>query len=328
MKDLSIRYKIGGLIAAAVGIFIAMASYFYFGLLSDTEGKLQQLETLDRMTSLSQEARAHLMEARVYEGQFLMTRSLESAGQARRQVQAGLRNLEELNTLTRQPSTQQVVTDMQISLQSYGEIFENVVALWQEKGLTEEDGARGALRSAVHNVETELNAKSLDNLTVTMLMVRRHEKDYLLRGSEKYITRTQNRVEEIKGKISETAAFEEADKQKLNGLWDEYIAKFNLLVQVDQQIAQTMQQIPDLVQRIERQSSQIHQLNVQESEAIVRGVVESEEQAKILVIIVSLICCAALIIFGVFVIRYITRPIEMASAAMEQLKLGRLVQIK
>ena len=49
------------------------------------------------------------------------------------------------------------------------------------------------LRAAVHAVEEKLAEANLDALTVKMLMMRRHEKDFMLRGDEKYIANIDQR---------------------------------------------------------------------------------------------------------------------------------------
>src|SRR5438046_1255111 len=54
-------------------------------------------------------------------------------------------------------------------------------------GLNETLGLSGSLRTAVHGIEAKL--KEIDNprLTSWMLMMRRHEKDFMLRRDQKYV---------------------------------------------------------------------------------------------------------------------------------------------
>src|ERR1700746_2323552 len=53
-------------------------------------------------------------------------------------------------------------------------------------GFNEKDGLQGKLRAAVHSVESKLKTFDQPRLSVLMLMMRRHEKDFMLRGDEKY----------------------------------------------------------------------------------------------------------------------------------------------
>ena len=54
-------------------------------------------------------------------------------------------------------------------------------------GVTEKEGLRGQLRDAVHHAERVLKQARARDLTISMLMERRHEKDFMLRGKPKYV---------------------------------------------------------------------------------------------------------------------------------------------
>ena len=69
---------------------------------------------------------------------------------------------------------------------------EDVVAKLGDLGLTQDLGLQGALRTSVHGVEDLLNKQiaagmNLDGVMVQMLMLRRHEKDFMLRRDPTYI---------------------------------------------------------------------------------------------------------------------------------------------
>ena len=69
----------------------------------------------------------------------------------------------------------------------YGADFERLVGLQQKIGFSPEEGLRGDLRGAVHKAEAEIKALSDYRLLADMLMLRRNEKDFMLRLSTKYI---------------------------------------------------------------------------------------------------------------------------------------------
>ena len=54
-------------------------------------------------------------------------------------------------------------------------------------GLNETLGLSGALRGAVHDIETKLKEIDDPRLTSWMLMMRRNEKDFMLRRDQKYV---------------------------------------------------------------------------------------------------------------------------------------------
>ncbi|MEM8753377.1 MAG: methyl-accepting chemotaxis protein, partial [Pseudomonadota bacterium] len=65
-------------------------------------------------------------------------------------------------------------------------------------GLTEKLGLEGDLRSSVHGVEKRINEFGDFEMKSKMLMMRRHEKDFMMRGGDKYVTRLNDRVAEFK----------------------------------------------------------------------------------------------------------------------------------
>ena len=65
--------------------------------------------------------------------------------------------------------------------------FTSLVAAEIKLGLNETLGLSGALRGAVHDIETKLKEIDDPRLTSWMLMMRRNEKDFMLRRDQKYV---------------------------------------------------------------------------------------------------------------------------------------------
>jgi len=80
---------------------------------------------------------------------------------------------------------------------TYGATFARAHQLQVRRGLTPEAGLEGQLRRAVQGIEATVKDQGLAELTVIMLMVRRHEKDYLLRGDVKYLSEIATRIKEF-----------------------------------------------------------------------------------------------------------------------------------
>ncbi|MEG0008677.1 MAG: methyl-accepting chemotaxis protein [Aeromonas sp.] len=74
---------------------------------------------------------------------------------------------------------------------AYSKAFNELVAQQQKIGLGPEDGLYGQLRAAVHKVEEALKAQDQQALLITMLQLRRAEKDFMLRSDIQYLTRFQ-----------------------------------------------------------------------------------------------------------------------------------------
>jgi methyl-accepting chemotaxis protein len=71
----------------------------------------------------------------------------------------------------------------------YEQQFNAVVAEQQKVGLDPESGLYGELRKAAHQLESEFKALNQDKAMVSLLQLRRHEKDFMLRLDLKYLER-------------------------------------------------------------------------------------------------------------------------------------------
>ncbi len=114
--------------------------------------------------------------------------------------------------------------------QAFGAAYQAVDHL----GFTEDQGLRGQLRDAVHAVEERLNKvvdmaigtklEAANAMLIKMLMMRRHEKDYMLRGDrEKYLSRITDRQAEFLT-ILASAPMLDAEKETLTSLLADYVA--------------------------------------------------------------------------------------------------------
>ncbi|MBK1696701.1 methyl-accepting chemotaxis protein [Rhodovibrio salinarum] len=101
--------------------------------------------------------------------------------------------------------------------------FQAIAAGVKELGFDENAGLRGQLRSAVHAVEEKLNEADLDALTIKMLMMRRHEKDFMLRGDQKYLDRIEARRTEFDRLLAD-APVTDRFRREVGTLMDAYTA--------------------------------------------------------------------------------------------------------
>ncbi len=73
-------------------------------------------------------------------------------------------------------------------LEEYKEKLEEIFELKKQLGVNHKEGLYGRLRQSIHKVEKEfLRHKGAIELSYHMLKLRRHEKDFMLRGLKKYI---------------------------------------------------------------------------------------------------------------------------------------------
>ena len=79
------------------------------------------------------------------------------------------------------------MTTVLAAMDQYQQSFTAVVADVRKIGFDENSGLQGALRGSVHDIEQLIDGDHEPRLAAAMLMMRRHEKDFLARLDRKYI---------------------------------------------------------------------------------------------------------------------------------------------
>ncbi len=129
---------------------------------------------------------------------------------------------------------------------TYQNNFELLVEIVLEKGF-KNYGLIGQMRDKIHTVESLTDQyPEHPEFKISMLMLRRNEKDYLLRKDLKYLDKFNNNLEIFKDQISKTNI---NSKTHFTRLLNEYLSLFNQVIQRDVKIGLT------------NKKGQIHALN-------------------------------------------------------------------
>jgi methyl-accepting chemotaxis protein len=110
-------------------------------------------------------------------------------------------------------------------LQEYGAVFSEMVKIDHTIGLDHKSGLYGGLRDAIHKVEEEMKSLQDHQLQSDMLMLRRREKDFMLRWDMKYVEYFNNDFETFTRHLS-VRDYPRATKDKITGLMKSYQDRF------------------------------------------------------------------------------------------------------
>ncbi|HEX9843334.1 MAG TPA: hypothetical protein VGC20_11320, partial [bacterium] len=131
-------------------------------------------------------AKETLLQTRRGEKDFLLRSDAKYAEQARANADRLAAVFRAMQQLPLTDAEMRRVGELQAGLGTYRTAFDQMVASSMELGLTENEGLQGSLRKAVHTIESTLEQHGQIALTASMLAMRRHEKDFILRGQERY----------------------------------------------------------------------------------------------------------------------------------------------
>ncbi len=128
------------------------------------------------------------------------------------------------------------LNSLSTELKNCSENFKKLVEISKVKGLNENQGLQGKFRDAVHSFEDQLKKKNDSLLYKDVLMLRRHEKDFMLRNNLKYIGKFDKHVEVLRKNLSNNSNFLDSEKENLVVLLDSYIKTFKDLVDMNVKI--------------------------------------------------------------------------------------------
>ncbi|MEA3522913.1 MAG: methyl-accepting chemotaxis protein [Campylobacterota bacterium] len=91
----------------------------------------------------------------------------------------------------------QYILDLEKMISHYHEAFLQVVAIQKKIGLHSKDALYGSVREAVHKVQESAKSSNNDTLYAKVLTLRKHEKDFMLRRSSKYIDKFNHDIAQL-----------------------------------------------------------------------------------------------------------------------------------
>jgi len=196
LNSLKISVRIGILAAMGVASVLILGSTYVAGDLSTSAAAADQQDNAE-LAQLAMSVEIGALQMRRNEKDFLLRKDMKYV---ERYEESALNVLDALDAMQNLPAAAEVRAEIEVieqGITAHIGQFRAVVSLSQQLGLDENQGVQGRLRAAVQAVEEKLKEADLDVLTVKMLMMRRHEKDFMLRGAEKYVGRIDERRAEF-----------------------------------------------------------------------------------------------------------------------------------
>ncbi|HOV04005.1 MAG TPA: methyl-accepting chemotaxis protein, partial [Kaistiaceae bacterium] len=257
---------------------------------------------------------------------FVGAPSVEQKQQAMAEVEAMRTAIGQIATTDIDPK---LVADAKAHVDEMADAFELLSARMEVVGYDEKSGLQGALRDAVHAVEDQLAAKRrasvtpelFDAVMVEMLMLRRFEKDYMLRSDDRYL----QQFDETRARFDRVLARAMAPGAERDGLtssMDAYQAGFKDWAagrvaekEAHDMIEEAEDEIFPHIDEI-KQAAKQHVAEADQQLAAARWMIDAELAGIIVLIAVFGT------IGGMIIARSITRPIADITGVMQELAKG------
>jgi methyl-accepting chemotaxis protein len=213
------------------------------------------------------------------------------------------------------------VEAMSGSLKQYQAHFAMVVERKRQLGLDEQSGFEGRLRTSVHDIEARVDQLHEPVLLVTMLMMRRHEKDFMLRRDAKYGDEMKKQASQFAALV-ENASIPETAKSELKQKLADYQRDFSSWMSTALALSAELKAMSDSFSAIEPVIEAVSKsVNTIRLEAERSNMTERDAIERKIAIAIVLIAFAVLGA-GIFIGRSISAPLSAMRAAMIELAKG------
>jgi methyl-accepting chemotaxis protein len=265
-----------------------------------------------------------LLEARRAEKDFLLRSDpvrAQRQAEISRQVTLDIETLRSKIAALGKPELAGKIDAMNGSLKTYQARFAAVVEARQALGLDEKSGLEGRLRGSVHGIESQVDQLQNSSLKVIMLMMRRHEKDFMLRRDAKYGDEMKKRATEFTAAV-DAATIPDDAKAELRQKLADYQRDFSAWMETALKLSAEMKAMSEAFSSVEPVIEQVStSVDAIRAEADRQNDAERDGIQFWIGIAIALIASGVLGL-GIFIGRSVSKPLAAMRAAMIELANG------
>jgi methyl-accepting chemotaxis protein len=211
-------------------------------------------------------------------------------------------------------------------LETYARHVGAMVELRRKLGLNEKSGLEGALRASGHGIESKLKEFEDPWLTTTMLMMRRHEKDFMLRRDPKYGGDIKKRAAEFSQQLADSVLAPAAKTdiaQKLAAYQRDFFAWMEGAQAVAREQAAAMQAYAAIEPEIGAVQAAVARIAGDSETADAAARADTTAQMRIAIVLITLGVGLAAILMG----RAMARVLHAMAEAMKELASGNFAVV-
>ena len=328
LSDIRMTYKIGALGAAGILGLVLVGVIYLIG--SELQSRYQRRsDDASAVGMRTKNLLIQLLELRRHEKDFLLRKDDKYAESHAQAAVAAVGTFDvlkqQLTAMDHDQLTGEVKT-VRAGFDDYSKDFLAVVDLQHKLGLTPDAGLEGTLRTSVHAIEDSLAAFGDSQLNELMLMMRRHEKDYMLRRDLQYRDQFKQAVITFAQALA-ASGIPASDKAGIGKKLSAYQTDFLAYVEASQLLSAKQGETSSAYAKIEPNIATIVQTTAKLESDADSAVAAARDNTARFFGLAALSILAGVAIFAVFVGRGITKPLGVLVGLLQRLAKGEEVEI-
>jgi methyl-accepting chemotaxis protein len=321
--DRRIKTKTAAIAAVGIAGLLLVAGVSMWGA-SVQEAQQRAADRAGEVMVVGQELQIDMLELRRTEKDFLMRKDDAQVAKNEAFAVSAARRIDTLTVAVDALQAGDVkaqIDKVRAGLGRYREAFTALAAASRALGLTQDQGLEGELRRAVHAIEAELAKLDVPALTASMLTLRRHEKDFMLRRDPQYGEALRKSMDDFRARLSR-AGLTAAAMADISGRLDAYGRGFFAWMEGAQRQAQAQNALAAVYAEMEPAVEALHAaMQARRTAALAAN--EDTKTRMVRVVVVSIVVIALLSALLSWLIgQGIAKPIMRISATMGALAAG------
>ena len=224
------RLTIGGKLYLTAGlialIFVVIGGIFAYGEFEQISAN-EQLAKTQSFLSQAEQSKVGLLLVRRREKDFLLRMDPKYLKNHKEDMGALHEKIQYLESNALNDEILKESADLRKAADQYNDSFNKMVQEIETLGLDEKSGLQGKLRNAVHQIESSLEETKNLPLSVSMLTLRRREKDFILRRDEKYINALNEDAQHFSSILADSSGIPGKMKSAIAEHLKNYVNTFN-----------------------------------------------------------------------------------------------------
>ncbi len=322
MNNIQVKKQVSIVSVIAILGFIVIGSVYFISSLK-MESYRDDQRKFTEATRLTEEMSYDLLNTRRYEKTFLISLDRKYIDlHAKTSVGLGA-NFKKLLTYHDNPETKALIGEVEAGYKLYIKKFATVAKAWMTVGLTPQEGLRGNMRESVLKVEKKLEKFDEPRLTVLMLTMRRHEKNFLMRLDPEYAKRMETSLTEFTKTLAASSIPPEAQRE-ISSLMASYQKDFKTLSGLRLSLVSDTKILSEIFADIK---PKLERLVEDAEEDLAKAVAAARENSTFtfqLIIGLTITVTVVAAVLGLMIGRGIGNPIISMTDAMGRLAAGEL----
>ena len=214
-------------------------------------------------------------------------------------------------------------------IEKIAQMVRDTVAVQTELGFDESAGLAGRLRQAVHALEARIklaessgvSMATIDRLQVEVLILRRHEKDFMLRGGAKYLEAFADGMKKLEADLGR-AGFDADTGSALTGLLSSYGRDFKAWSIRRGALTDKSRDFFAATEALDPIARTLSKSAMERAAVAEATMLRTSDNVKLGLIFVSVLIIALEIVLARLIIGSITRPIAAIASGMKRIGEG------